>query len=192
MKTKSLFLALLMFSVDVSAVGKDEPGTLGMAVIPVKGSEVFKVVYRGEAPKKLRLNIYDADAKRLYTETVSGRDGFIRPVNFSGLQYGEYTIEVVDGDSKQTEKINYQPITSSPKTIHITNYPRGEQKYTVSVSDAGEEAITVKIYDKSNNLIHTEKRDVKGSFAQVYVVKTPGAVTFEVVDEGGNVKTTRF
>jgi len=102
MKTKSLFLALLMFSVVVSAVGKDEPRTLGMAVIPVKGSEVFKVVYRGEAPKKLRLNIYDADAKRLYTETVSGRDGFIRPVNFSGLQYGEYTIEVVDGDSKQT------------------------------------------------------------------------------------------
>jgi hypothetical protein len=193
MKIKSLFLAALVtLGVVVSAVGKDEPRTTGLAVVPVKGSQVYKVIYRTELQSKIRLNIYGPQSQLLFTESFSGIEGFIRPVNFTGLQPGEYTIELVDASGKKVEKVNYQPVKSAKKNIHIANVSKEQNKFLVSVADAGEESITVRIYDDHNNVIHTETRTVKGSFAQVYVVKNAGAVTIEVSDEAGNIKSSRF
>jgi len=193
MKTKSLFLAALVtLSVVVSAIGKDEPRTTGLAVVPVKGSQVYKVIYRTESQSKIRLNIYGPQSQLIFTESFSGIEGFIRPVNFSGLEAGEYTIELVDAAGKKAERVNYQPYKSAHKNIHIASIGKQEKKYLVSVADAGEETISVRIYDNLNNLIHSESRNVKGNFAQVYVVKTPGTVTIEVTDEAGNTKLSRF
>lgn len=193
MKTKSLFLsALLTLSVVASVVGKDEPRTAGLAVVPIKGSEVFKVIYCSEVQSRIRMNIYNEQSQLIFTETVNGTNGFIRPVNFTGMPHGQYTIELVDASGKRTEKINHQALASSKKNIHISNISAENKRYLVSVAEAGNEVITVRIYDALNNLIHTEKREVKGNFAQVYVVKNSGNVTFEVSDETGNTKTTRF
>jgi hypothetical protein len=193
MKTKSLFLAALVtLGVVVSAIGKDEPRTTGLAVVPVKGSQVYKVIYRSESQSKVRMNIYGPQSQLIFTEYFTGMDGFIRPVNFSGLEAGEYTIEMVDATGKKVEKVNYQPYKSNHKSIHIASIAKEEKKYLVSVSDAGEETIIVRIYDSLNNVIHSEVRDVKGNFAQVYVVKAGGAVTIEVTDEAGNIKSSRF
>ncbi len=193
MKTKSLFLAtLVMLSVVVSAVGKDEPRTTGLAVVPVKGSQVYKVIYKAEAQTKIKMNIYGPQSQLIFTESFTGIEGFIRPVNFSGLEAGQYTIELIDASGKKVERVNYQPYKSPKKNVHIANIDKGAKKYLVSVADAGQETITVRIYDNLNNLIHSESRDVKGSFAQVYVVKNPGPVTIEVSDETGNTKSSRF
>lgn len=193
MKTKSLFLAALVtLSVVVSAVGKDEPRTTGLAVVPVKGSQVYKVIYRTESQSRIKLNIYGPQSQLIFTESFAGIEGFIRPVNFSGLAAGEYTIELVDATGKKVERVNYQPYKAARKNIHIASIAKEDKKYLVSIADAGEETITVSIYDSLNNVIHTESRNVKGSFAQVYVVKTPGSVTIEVTDEAGNTKVSRF
>ena len=49
MKTKSLFFtALVLMSAVAFGAGKDEPRSTGLAVIPVKGTETFKVIYRGQ------------------------------------------------------------------------------------------------------------------------------------------------
>jgi hypothetical protein len=96
MKTKSLFLAALVtLGVVVSAIGKDEPRTTGLAVVPVKGSQVYKVIYRSESQSKVRMNIYGPQSQLIFTEYFTGMDGFIRPVNFSGLEAGEYTSLII-------------------------------------------------------------------------------------------------
>ncbi|HYF68549.1 MAG TPA: hypothetical protein VD884_10450 [Ohtaekwangia sp.] len=193
MKTKSLFLAALVtLSAVVSAVGKDEPRTAVLAVVPQKGSEVFKVIYKSEAQSRIKMNIYNAAAQLIYTESFTGIDGFIRPVNFSQLSAGEYTIEMIDAVGKTTQKINYAPVKPAPKNIHISSIGKDDQKFLVSVADAGEETITIRIYDNLSNLIHAEKQKVNGDFAQVYVVKSTGNVTIEVSDEAGNIKSNRF
>jgi hypothetical protein len=138
------------------------------------------------------MNIYGPQSQLIFTESFTGLEGFIRPVNFSGLAAGEYTIELIDAAGKKVERVNYQPVKTSKKNIHISSIAKGEKKYLVSVADAGEETITVRIYDNLNNVIHTESRDVKGEFAQVYVVKNTGPVTIEVTDEAGNIKSSRF
>ncbi len=193
MKTKSLFLtALVLVSAVAFAAGKDEPRNTGMAVIPVKGSEIFKLVYKGETTGKVRLNIYDSQSQRILTQSFTGVDGFICPLNFSALKPGEYTIELVDAAGKQTEKIVYAK-ENRLKFVHISRINDADGKYLLSVSNKSAGAINVRIFDAKNNLIFAETKEVKGDFAQVYNLSNISkAYTFQVTDDAGNVKTMAF
>jgi hypothetical protein len=195
MKTKSLFFAaLILVSAVASAAGKDEPRRTGMAIVPVKGSEVFKVIYKGESAGKVKLNIYNSNAQLILTETFNGTDGFICPLNFAGLDAGVYTIELVDAAGKKAEKISFNTVKSS-KHVHVSKLNNAAGKYLLSVmsTSTSSDEINVKIYDSKNNLVHSETKEVKGDFAQVYKLKeASGSYTFEVSDRTGKIKTIRF
>ncbi|HEY9049130.1 MAG TPA: hypothetical protein VIN08_24685 [Ohtaekwangia sp.] len=194
MKTRSLFIAaLVVVSATVAAFGKEEPSNKGLAVVPVKGAEVFKVIYKAENAGKIKLNIYNTKSEMVFTETFNGTDGFICPLNFTGLSAGEYTVELIDATGKRTEKINYKPADASAKNVHISKLANENGKFLVSVSSTGNEQINVKIYDAANNLVHSENKSIDGNFAQLYTVKNvTGSLTFEVTDKAGNTKTVRF
>ena len=193
MTTKSLFIAaFVVFSAAVSALGKEEPRKAGLAVVPVKGTEIFKVIYQGETSGKVKLNIYDVTGSLIFTETLNGVDGFIRPLNFNGLQFGEYTIELTDASGKKIEKITYSPQEKSIKNIRISKIAN-EEKYVVSVASEGAEVINVRIYDEQNNLVHNETTEIAGNFAQVYAIKNiSGGLVFQITDKAGNTKTVNY
>jgi len=193
MKTKAMYIAAFMvIAASVTAVAKGEPSNAGMVVVPVKGSEVFKVIYRGESTSRVRLNVYNSSSDIVFTETFNHLDGFIRPLNFSGLKFGEYTIEVTDAQGTRVEKISHQPVASE-RTIHVSKLLNDEGSFLLSVAKNGGEAITVKIFDKASNLLYTGSKSESGDFAQVYTLKdVTGAVTFEVSDKNGYVKTIQF
>jgi hypothetical protein len=192
MKTKSLFIAaLVMISASVTALGKDEPRNTGLAVVSVKGSEIFKIIYRSENAGKVKLTIYDAKSKLIFTETLNGTDGFILPLNFSQLLAGEYTVELIDGSGKRVEKINYKPSRSEVQA-HIARLPKEDGKFLVSVVNAHNDMIQVKIYDERGNLLHAETRQVENEFAQVYAVQNVNGVTIEVSDATRSIKNERF
>src|SRR5262245_6923614 len=115
MKIKSLLIAALV-TVSAVAFGKDEPAK-GLAVVPVKGTEVFKVIYRGENAGKVKVNVYNASAQVVYSETFASVDGFILPLNFAGLQSGAYTVELVDAAGKKTETISLSRYETA-KNVH--------------------------------------------------------------------------
>lgn len=193
MKTRSLFIAaLVVFSAAVSAFGKEEPSKAGLAVVPVKGKEVFKIIYKGENTGKVKLNIYNSTGEVVFTETLSNVDGFIRPLNFSGLQSGDYTVELIDASGKRVEKISYaSKVYSFNKSARVIKIEDG--KYIVSVASAGAEVINIRIYDASNNLVHNETKEINGNFAQIYSIKDAGVgYTFEVTDGAGNTKTVKY
>ena len=193
MKTKSLFFAafVLVSSLAVAA-GKDEP-RIGMAVVPVKGSETFKVIYKGESAGKVRLNIYNSASRIILTETFNSTQGFIVPVNFAGLEAGEYTIELIDAAGKKVEKVTFGAKKASEKVAHISNIDKKNGKFLLSVvSPAAGQEISIKIYD-GENLIHSESKVVSGDFATVYKLNPAAtSVTFEVSDNTGKIKTARF
>jgi len=195
MKARSLFLAALVTVVSLAtAVGKDVPRNTGLAVVPVKGSEIFKVIYKGETTGRVKLNIYNASSRIIFSESINVGDGFICPLNFAGLEPGEYTLELVDvTGAKKVEKVKYLTSTASSKNVHISKLVKEEGKFLVAVTNAGTEKINVRIYDGANNLVHSESREVKGDFAQLYTIKNvTGGLTFEVSDEAGYTKTIRF
>ncbi|MEP6734709.1 MAG: hypothetical protein ABJA70_04260 [Chryseolinea sp.] len=193
MKMKSLYVAALMvMAAAVSVNAKDEPGAQGMAVVAVKGSDVFKVIYKGETASKVKLNVYDASSQIVFSETMSSVSGFIRPLNFKGLQFGEYTIELTDASGTKTEKVSFMP-TKSSANIHVSRIKSTEDKFLLSVANSSNETITVKIFDSSNNLIHVDSRETTGDFAQLYSLKDiKGAVSFEISDNAGNYRTAQF
>jgi hypothetical protein len=197
MKTKSLFFAafVLVSSLAVAA-GKDEPRNTGMAIVPVKGSETYKVIYKGETTGRVKLNIYNSASRVILTETFNSTQGFIVPVNFTGLEAGEYTIELIDASGKRIEKVIFGAIKPSKKIAHVSNIDKQNGKFLLSVANTtpGQE-INVKIYDAQNNLLHNESRTVNanGDFATIYKL-SPGSssLTFEVSDNAGKIKTARF
>ncbi len=194
MKTKSLFFAALVFVSSVAlAAGKDEPRKTGMAIVQVKGSEVYKVIYKGETTGKVKMNIYNSDAKVILSQTFNGVDGFIVPVNFSGLNAGEYTIELVDATGKKVEKVAYGK-TKAGNIIHVSKIINEAGKFLLSVANAeAGQQIHVKIYDANNNLIHNQTKSISDDFAIVYKLDAAStAYTFEVTDNAGTTKTVRF
>ncbi len=193
MKTKSmLFAALLVVSAAATAFGKDEPSKAGLTVIPVKGSEIFRVIYKGESTGKVKVNIFNANSKMIFSETINDTKGFILPLNFRSLEFGEYTLELTDASGKRIELISHQP-TKSLENIRISRLSNAEDKFLLSVANAGSETITVKIFDTYHNLVHTGSIDITGNFAQVYSFKNlSGSCTFEVSDNSGKVKTAQF
>ena len=195
MKLNVLLIAALMtISAGINAVAKEDPRNVRLAVVPVKGSEVFKVIYKGEAPTKVRINVYNASSQIVFSETLSGTDGFIRPLNFSGLKAGEYTIELVEGSNRKSEKVTYTPVAtaSANKIVRISKLNENEGRFLVSIGNAGTEAITVRILDRNNNVLYSEVREISGDFAQVYRVKDFTGVRFEIYDASGLSKSSRF
>ncbi|MBL7858797.1 MAG: hypothetical protein JNM57_14000 [Cyclobacteriaceae bacterium] len=192
MKSTSLFIAaLIVVGAVVTAVGKEEPTKAGLAVVPVKGSEVFKVIYKGETAGRVKLNLYDAKGTIIFSESINAGEGFIRPLNFTGLQAGEYTVELVDASGKKVEKINY--VTKKlASVVRVSRLANEDGKYLLAIANPAGEQISVKIYNE-NNLIHTESKVINGDFAQVYALKNvTGSVTFEVSDLAGNTKVIRY
>jgi hypothetical protein len=190
MKTKNVILtALVAMFVSVLALAKD-PGNPKIVVVNQK-SGVFKVIYEGPKAGKVSMRILSQDGSEVFAENLGVVNGFIRPVNFTGMKPGEYTIEVVDAFGKQLQTVSYTNETSI-NTIHIARIAESD-KYLLAVANKGSEQINVRIFDGSNNLVHDENLTVKGNFGLVYNLKqVAGTPTFEVTDKTGNVKTIKY
>ena len=193
MKTKSLLIAaLIVVSATVSAFAKEEPTKAGLAIVPVKGSQTFKVIYKSENTGYTKVKIYNSESKMIFTESVSNAGGFILPLNFAGLEAGEYTIELIDATGTKTEKVNFQPAAKSKLNVHVAKMSE-EGKFLLAVANTKNEVITVKIYDNFNNLVYNESKELNGDFAQVFSLKNASAsYTFEISDNTGNTKSVTF
>lgn len=190
MKTKTLFLAVLVMVSNLVFAGNDKP--TAMAVLAVKGSEVYKVIYKSATSGKVKLYIHDQTGKIIFAETFNGLNGFICPVNFKGMAPGEYTIELIDGAGRNLEKISFQPSVDK-NYIHISKLLKEDNKFLVSVPNMGSNQIKVNIFDGNNNMIHTESKKIEGNFAQVYKIHNyTGSYTFVVSDNLGNNKSASF
>jgi len=107
MKTKNVMLSiLLVMGVSVMALA-NEPGNPKMAVVSQK-SGIYKVIYEGENVGKVSMRIFNIYGQEVFADVVTSVKGFIRPVNFNGMEHGVYTIEVTNRNGKQIHKINYR------------------------------------------------------------------------------------
>lgn len=194
MKANALLIAaLLLIGSTISTVAKEDPRNARHAVVPVKGSSIIKVIYKADVSSKIKIHVYNSASQIVFSEIITS-EGFIRPLNFSGLQPGEYTIELTEGSNKIVEKVVYNPHKAAAVTKRIVHVSRvsDDNKYLVSIKDAAGEKITLRFYDIFNNLVYSESREVTGEFAQVYWLKNHKNVTVEVTDENGNSKYSRF
>jgi flagellar hook assembly protein FlgD len=181
MKVKNVLLIALM-AVSASVMATDKTTASKVVVISQK-SGLFKVIYEG--PGKVTLKIADSKGLVVFTESVKTENGFIRPVNFTGMEPGDYTITVSDENGQVVNKINYEnqvPV----KNVHVAKIaPEG--KYLLAVANGTVDQINVRIFDGNNNLVHDEDLTIHGNFGLVYNLKAvEGTPTFQVTDKTGN------
>lgn len=188
MKTKSLILAAMVLISSVAFA--DEPVSPKLVVLAQKESGLFKVIYENSKTSKVTMTILNSNGEALYTESIKINDGFILPVNFKGMTPGEYQIEVADGSAKQVQKVSY--LTSAKaQRIHVAKLNNETSKYLLSVASEG--AVSVRILDGANNIIHEQDVNVNGAIGLVYNLKAvAGAPTFQVTDGDGNTKTVKY
>ena len=99
MKTKSFLIAALMV-IGVAVANAQS------VVVERKSSTVFKIMYREKTAGKVKMSIFNAAGTEVFAETFKEVKSFARPLNFVGMEQGEYTVELVDNNGKKVEKIN--------------------------------------------------------------------------------------
>ena len=187
MKTKIVVLSVLVtMFVSVLAMA-NEPGNPKVVVVSQK-SGIFKVIYEGEKAGKVTMKIFSTNGREVFSEVLRGMTGFMRPMNFQGMEPGEYTIEITDAKGKQIQKIDYRNETSV-KSVHVTKIAK-EGKYLLAIAAKNDtEKINVRIFDGSSNLVHDESITINGNFGLVYNLKqVAGTPTFEITDKTGNTE----
>ena len=183
MKTKS-FLAALIVLVGATAFAGG-PG-LRVAVVGQQKPGLFKVIYEGDRPEDVTLNIYNANGRVIFNQVTENTKSFVHPFSMKEMEPGEYTIEVTSESGKAVQKILYAQ--SKPlKNAHVAKLP-SSGKYLLAIPAAGTKEINVSIFDGNKNLVHSEDRIIDGSFGLVYSLQNvSGIPTFEITEKNGLV-----
>lgn len=157
-----------------------------------KGNEnTFVVMYKPEKTANVSVSIVNESGETIFSETLKGTDGFMRPYNFSQLSEGIYTVEIADASGEHTELVDFRS-GNIEKSIKVKKIA-GEGKYLVTASGEGKEQITVNIYDAFDTLIHSETALTDGNFGQVYNLgQLDNDVKFEITSQYGAVKTVKY
>ena len=178
MKTKNVVLTMVAVMIASAFTFATTPASK-VAVINQNQSGVYKLIYEGATAGKVTLKIYDNSSNVIFSETKKGLSKFILPLNFTGLEQGEYSIEIADETGTQIQKVNYTTADAvvAAKAIHITKLQDG--KYLMSAATEGN--INVQIFDGNDNLVHSEDLVVNGKLGLVYNLKgVQGQPTFLV------------
>jgi len=106
MKTKNVVLTMVAVMIASAFTFATTPASK-VAVINQNQSGVYKLIYEGATAGKVTLKIYDNSSNVIFSETKKGLSKFILPLNFTGLEEGEYSIEIADETGTQIRKVNY-------------------------------------------------------------------------------------
>lgn len=184
MKTKSVLLAVMMMGASLVALA-NEPGNPRVRIVNQKESGIYRLIYAGSQSENVKLNILNNEGQILFNETIKSKEGFIRSLNFTRVEPGEYTVTIENDGITEVTKVSYM-IAATP-TIHVHVAKVNEEgRYLFTVSNSADESINVKIYDGVSNLVHDEMLKVNGSYGVVYNLKNvAGNPTFEVTNKTG-------
>jgi flagellar hook assembly protein FlgD len=190
---KKIFAAVMVvMMVSSAAVARRLAPEVAADAKVVKSGSTFTVSYVRAEESSVKVSIYNADNKRVFSETIHRISSFTRPYNFADLPEGKYTIEISDGNSKVTEHVEYRhEAARADKYVKWTPVTNSDSKFMLAVSNTGKDLIIVNFYNASGELLFSKAEKIDGNFAKVYnLKKIKGKVLAEVVDAKGNTKTT--
>ena len=190
MKKINLLLVGVLVSSLTFAGRRDESPRVGTGMAVVKANATsYKLFYKAEEAADVKVQIFNANDKLVFSETIKKSAGFIRPYNFESLAEGEYTIRIDNGSNWLTETVDYHA-GQFDALAHLVSLKDG--KYLLTVADNGEERLTVRIFNNEGQTLYTKVNKINGDFGQVYnLSQIEGPVTFEITSKGGASRTLK-
>jgi hypothetical protein len=186
--------AIVLFSTVMFAGGTELSPKSASGIAVVKGSVngLFKVYYKAAGAANVKVSILNDKDREVFSETLRKVDGFTRPYFFGNLPEGSYTIRIEDGTTVQAEKIEYRS-GEIEKLIQVRKMVSEDGKFLLTASGKGEERVTINIYDPADQLLYSENRLIKDSFATIYNLnKVKGSICFEVIHSNGTAQKLKY
>jgi hypothetical protein len=189
---KLLTIAGVLFSTVMFATGTaDEPTSLSGATVIQTTRATFKLIYKSEALSDVKISIFNADTRLVFSEKVRNTMGFARPYSFENLRAGDFTVVIEDANGTTVKTISTKGANSN-KLVNVLKLKSAESKYLLTIGGRGHDALTLNVYDGSR-LVHTEVKEVTGDYAQVYnLSQVKGIPSFEVVHQDGTSEILEY
>jgi len=161
---KLLVVALL------AAVSTGAFATTGEGEVKITNdsTSVFKVHYTKPVKSKVKVEIFNEEGARVYTETIAkGTQGFVRPYNLSKLPKGVYTFKVTDKNDVSTFEFNYAKTKPEQSVMMALINKLDNDRVFVALSNKDKSTVNINII-KNGKTVYTSKEVVNGQFAQLF------------------------
>lgn len=184
MKTRSFLMAVALMVMATASVVAQDPSP-SFEILNRPGSSVYKLVYKAPGKGRVNVKISGKDGV-LYSEMINFTDQFIFPLDFKGMNFGEYSVEVSDKKTRLKEELVYE-VKAPLAYVHVAKQPN--EKYLLSIRSQAPSDFTVRIFDRWDNEVLARNESVEDEFALVYnLSKLSGPFNFEVTNSAGNVE----
>jgi hypothetical protein len=190
---KNVLILMVLVAIGNAAVAMpaEDPAPASGVGIMKKG-KTFHVFYKAAKLSDVKIFIRNERNDLVFTETIRKTDGFVRPYNFTQLEEGNYSVEVVDCSHRQVQKITHET-KPSEKLMHVVRVSPAENKFLLTVSNKVHNIISVKIYAGKHQLVYEEMLETANDFAKLYNLnQIDGDFSFEITDGEGNVKVLSY
>jgi hypothetical protein len=183
MKKLVVMFGVLMIISRVAFAGEVTSPKATSTSVSMKG-EIVKIFYRSENSDKVKVTIYDATSKAVFSEEIKRKSSFIRPYNLENLPYGEYTVVLEDKNGRTEEKVLYakEVVNVQASIIH----KKESRKAMVTLFSTGETEVIYSVLDINNDVLYSVSEKINGQAAKSFnLEKVKGAVTIQVADSQG-------
>ncbi len=197
MKTKSIVLSVMMVLVSVFAFASD-PSNSQLVVLNTNTAGVFKVIYHQPGQNSVAFKVYNEQGDIVFADYIRSSNGFIRPLNFLGMESGAYKVELKSGNQVTEQMITYSTASTEEnvidgivKSIHVSKLA-GENKYLLAISNQGTNRVNVRIFNGNKEMVYNKNMNINGDLGVVYSLKQlVGTPTFEVSDKNVTASVTK-
>lgn len=197
MKSRAMVVASMLMLVSVFTFANKSTDSQ-LEVVAQQSKSILKVIYQGASNGKAVLKVYNQAGEVVFMDRIFTEKGFIRPLNFTGMEKGTYKIEVSTSQGTSVKSVEYGATeetkavvtgneVASIKSVHIAKLAT-EGKYLISIANQGENKVTVRVYDGNKTLLSNKKVNIHGNYGVVYNLKdVAGTPSIEVIDQAGNI-----
>ncbi|MFY0601344.1 MAG: hypothetical protein JXR03_16840 [Cyclobacteriaceae bacterium] len=162
-KTLVAFLIVLSATKTNASIDSTKAGTYCKVVAQEKQDQ-FKLIYKGYEVEPVLIQWLDEDDEIVYSESIKGKDAFVKQYNLSTLPEGNYRIVVTAEDYKYTEEVKLGDLSDLK-----FSFRKAENKTIVMTGFKGQDKeVILYVYDEDKNPIYTETTSKESVFQRKY------------------------
>ncbi|UII33842.1 hypothetical protein LVD17_08445 [Fulvivirga ulvae] len=198
MKTRNAILATLftVISLAVNATDGEKGSNTAAPKVEVSTEEsnVYRVLFMGKGDAKTIINIWNAENRLVFTETIKKVNAFVRPYNFSQMPDGVYTLEVIEGNTISKKMIYHGSVAPSndvPVDLNIVKVAPltgKEDVYKLTIIQSGETKANIRILNADEKVVYSSAESFERAFCKLYNFKRMAKKATIEVEIDGEVK----
>lgn len=182
MKAKVIFMMAAIMTASVVLANEDEK----FAVME-RADGIFKVIYEGGQSGDVQITIVNQNGELVFTKNYRKVNGFILPVNFTGMKAGEYTINLLAASGRFSKTIQYGLSAAARKAVPVVHVTKlnTENMYLLSIQGKSPELLDIRIMDSAMNVLHQESRIIEQAGIVFNLNRISGSPVFTVTTQSG-------